>query len=203
MKRLALVPLVLPLLFLPACQTGPERGVDAALAVPEAEDWSDIIAPEDAVKLGARAGTWERALALTAQENPQLLAAEGALLRPGGAEEAVPPVGTYDCRTIKLGVQGLGGIAYDPFRCRVFMQDGQTWLVKEAGSQRQSGRIFPDGTFLGGLALGEEQGSIAYGALDDRDVVGVVERMEDGRYRLIQPQPEYESQLDILERRAA
>lgn len=194
MKRIAL----LPLLLVAACQTGPERGVNAALAVLNAKDWSDVIAPQDAVKLGARAGTWERALALTVQQNPQLLAEEGALVRPGG-EPAVPPVGTYDCRTIKLGMEMLGGIAYEPFRCCVFMQDGQSWLVKETGSQRHSGRIFSDGTFLGGLALGKEQGSIAYGSLEERDVVGVVERLPDGRYRLVQPEPQYESQLDILE----
>ncbi len=114
----------------------------------------------------------------------------------------MPEEGNYKCRTIKLGIEGLGGIAYGWFRCIVFAQDGQTWLVKQTGSQRQSGRIFPDGTFLGGLALGDDTGSVGYGAITERNVVGVIERLGKGNYRLVQPEPYYESVLDILEMRA-
>ena len=185
-------------LSLASC-TVPSPPNTASEAPAVGEDWSDVISPEDAIRLGNRRVIWDRALAATRAAAPDLVAAEGALLVPGAGALAVPPSGTYVCRTIKLGVEGLGGIAYQPFRCIVFDEGGARWLVKETGSQRQSGRIWPDGTFLGGLALGEEEGRIAYGSLRDRDVVGVVERLDDGRYRLVQPQPRYESQLDILE----
>ena len=186
-------------LSLAAC-TGPSPPRTASEAAPAVgEGWSDVITPEDAIRLGNRRASWGRALAATRATAPDLVAAEGALMVPGVGTLAVPPTGTYACRTIKLGVEGLGGIAYQPFRCVVFDDGGARWLVKETGSQRQSGRIWPDGTFLGALALGEEEGRIAYGSLRDRDIVGVVERLDDGRYRLVQPQPRYESQLDILE----
>lgn len=195
----------LPLLVLAACaSTTPERGVEAATVVPNVDSWEEAILPEDTVRLGRRAATWARALEITETLSPDVLPAGGAALIPGNATAAVPADGTYRCRTIKLGVESLGGVAYGWFRCRVFTEaDGKTWLVKDTGSQRQTGRIFADGTFLGGLVLGDEEGSIGYGAITERNVVGVMERLSDGRYRLVQPEPVYESMLDILELKAA
>ncbi|MBV7257862.1 DUF4893 domain-containing protein [Pacificimonas sp. WHA3] len=188
---------------LSACAApAPEMGVDAALMVPGADSWEAAILPEDAVRLGNRANIWRDALALTAAANPGLIAREGAILQQGGASDAVPASGDYRCRTIKLGVEALGGIAYDWFRCRVDDVDGQTWLVKETGSQRQSGRVFGGGVFLGGFALGDESGAVAYRALADRNVVGMLEMLSAGHYRLVQPQPAHESMLDILEMKA-
>lgn len=172
------------------------------MVVPKAGTWEAAILPEDAVRLGNRQALWERAIAMTTQRNPDLLVKEGALVRPGGATAAVPPGGSYRCRAIKLGTENLGGIAYGWFTCVVFAQDGQSWLVKQTGSQRQAGRIFPDGTFLGGLALGEETGTVGYGAITERNIVGAFERLGEGHFRLIQPDPYYESLTDILELRA-
>jgi|TARA_R100000501_G_scaffold17911_1_gene34622 hypothetical protein len=188
---------------LAACASpSPERGVEAATVVPKAGTWQAVILPEDRQRLENLDSTWQRALEVTAYANADLVAQEGALLQPGEARRAVPEIGTYRCRTIKLGMEQLGGIAYDWFRCRVFDDEGQVWVVKETGSQRQTGRIFADGVFLGGTLLGEEQGGIAYGAITDRNVVAVVERLGQGHYRLVQPQPYYESALDILELKA-
>ncbi len=56
--------------MLPACtMVQPDRGVEAALVVPAAGTWEAAILPEDAVRLGNRAATWERALTITAAGN--------------------------------------------------------------------------------------------------------------------------------------
>ena len=68
---------------------------------------------------------------------------------------------------------------------------------------RQVGAIFPGDplrqVFLGTLVLGDEQRALPYGADDDRDLAGYVERIGPNRYRLAMPWPQQESKLDILE----
>lgn len=180
----------------------PERGVEAATVLPAADDWEAVILPEDRERLARTEDYWTGALAIAARKEPALAAREGRVIRPGNAMTAVPVTGAYRCRTIKLGGR-LGAVAYNYFRCRIFDDSGQRWLVKETGSQRQSGRIFDDGVFLGGMALGDEQGAVGYGAITDRNVVGRFERLDEGHYRLVQPGPYYESALDILELKTA
>ena len=53
--------------------------------------------------------------------------------------------------------------------------------------------------FLGTMALGDELGALQYGLDETRDVAGYVERIGDKRWRLVMPQPHYESQLDVME----
>lgn len=54
--------------------------------------------------------------------------------------------------------------------------------------------------FLGALALGSEETTApAYGADRERDVVGVMERVAPERWRLVQPWPRFETNLDLLE----
>ena len=122
--------------------------------------------------------------------------------------DPLPPVGNYRCRTIKLGARdngpGLAYVAYGWFNCKVERTPrGGMKLSKTTGSQRQTGLMFPDserrGVFLGAMALGDEPPARAYGLNADRDVVGVVERIGAAHWRLVQPWPRYESNLDLLE----
>ena len=70
------------------------------------------------------------------------------------------------------------------------------------GSQRPVGVIL-DGArksvFLGTLVLGDEKRAIDYGRDADRDMVGAVENIGDGRWRLILPYPRYQSVMDVIE----
>ena len=135
------------------------------------------------------------------------IAREGALLDP---DAAVPgpaiPDGMYRCRVIKLGAKGPGNldfVTYPPFTCRVHAQRTLQRLTKLSGSQRYVGLIFPGdpirNVFLGTLVLGDEQRALQYGQDEQRDVAGYVERIGRDRWRLLMPQPHFESRLDVME----
>lgn len=119
-----------------------------------------------------------------------------------------PTPGRYLCRTIKLGAAQdgmLSYIAYGWFRCQVTLSPGgDLELRKLRGSQRPVGLICPTGErrtarFVGVLELGTETRTPRYGADPDRDLVGLVQRVGDERWRVAFPWPAYESKLDILE----
>ncbi|MBL8771014.1 MAG: DUF4893 domain-containing protein [Phenylobacterium sp.] len=120
-----------------------------------------------------------------------------------------PTPGRYQCRTIKLGAAREGMlpyIAYGWFRCSVQLTPGGDLVMrKTTGSQRPVGLICPSGRraarFVGVLELGDETRTPRYGTQDDRDMVGVVQRVGNERWRIVFPWPAYESKLDILELR--
>jgi hypothetical protein len=135
------------------------------------------------------------------------IAREGPLLEPDAALGPVPiPNGSYKCRVIKLGAKTPGGlsyITYPAFDCRVQQEKDVQSLYKLTGSQRYAGLLFLSDplrqAFLGTLVLGDEQRAQRYGADQDRDLAGWVERIGDRRWRLILPYPHFESTLDVLE----
>jgi hypothetical protein len=49
------------------------------------------------------------------------------------------------------------------------------------------------------MIMGDEQKPIAYGRDADRDLVGIVQRIGDGRWRMLLPNPAWESNMDVLE----
>jgi Domain of unknown function (DUF4893) len=135
------------------------------------------------------------------------IAREGALLDPDAA--LVGPAisnGMYRCRVIKLGTQPGGMLAYVPtpsFTCRVKAEHALQRLGKLSGTQRYVGLIFPGdairNVFLGTLVLGDERRALQYGQDQKRDVAGYVERIGPIRWRLVMPQPHFESRLDVME----
>jgi hypothetical protein len=171
-------------------------------------DWHDVITDPDHLRLRA----WRKAFvdALTkARTNGHgvAIAAEGRLLNPDAAMDgATLPVGFYRCRVIKLGAKEAGHadfVAYPAHRCQVRPLDTLTRLVELDGLQKPSGRLYPDGpsrtVFLGTMILGDEQKAIAYGRDADRDMVGVVQRIDKARWRMLLPQPAWESMMDVME----
>jgi len=76
-------------------------------------------------------------------------------------------------------------------------------FVKSSGSQRPVGRLFADSprrmVFLGTLQLGDERQILAYGSDPQRDMVGILERIGDNRWRLVFPRPAFESVIDVME----
>jgi hypothetical protein len=195
MKRLLL--LLAPLL-LPACaadQPGP------AAAVPAAPGWRAVATDFDRDRIRKWRTAWVKALA-QAQA-----AGHGAEIEPDAAlKGAEPPAGDYRCRVVKLGGKSeamLDFVAYPAFDCRISAGAGVRDFVKLTGSQRPVGRLFADGdrrlVFVGTLQLGDERGILRYGHDRQRDMIGVLERVGDRRWRLAFPYPAFESTLDVIE----
>lgn len=194
------------LLLLTACAATPNPATRPAEAPPA--EWRLVILPEDQDRLQRLPEAWTTALAQARDEGyGSEIEALGALADPDAAlPDPAPPPGRYRCRTIKIGSPGslLAFVAYSWFECEVSRSDGALRLDKLTGSQRQHGVLYPDSdrrlVFLGTLALGsDETRAPAYGAMHDRNVVGVMQRFASGRWRLVQPWPHFESVLDLLE----
>jgi hypothetical protein len=193
--------------LLPGCA---QRAADAPpqpRLVPTA-DWRSIATADDRRRLREWRTAWTQALARAeAAGHGADIAREGALLRPDAAlAGAVPPPGDYLCRTLKLGAQGPGGldfIAYSPFLCRIRVEDGLMSFAKLSGSQRPLGLLFEDSErrmiFLGTLQLGDERHALQYGRDRERDMAGMIERVDERRWRLVFPYPHFESLIDVIE----
>jgi hypothetical protein len=170
--------------------------------------YKDVVSENDRVRLRDWRTTFEAALAAArASGHAADIAREGPLLDPDAAlaGPAIPD-GTYRCRVIKLGAQTQGMpdyVAYPGFACRIRADRGVQRLTKLSGSQRYVGLIFPGdairAVFLGILVLGDESRAMQYGQDQQRDVAGYVERIGANRWRLLMPQPHFESRLDVME----
>jgi Domain of unknown function (DUF4893) len=202
MKRF--LPLLAPLLV-PACASD---GEGPAAAVPAAASWRTIATDFDRERMRKWRTAWVRALASArAAGHAAEIAGEGVLLEPDAAlKGAAPPAGDYRCRVVKVGGKGEGlldYVAYPAFDCRISAGAGALDFVKLTGSQRPVGRLFSDGdrrlVFLGTLQLGDERGILRYGHDRQRDMIGLLERVGERRWRLAFPYPAFESTLDVIE----
>ena len=170
--------------------------------------YKEVISENDRVRLRDWRKSFEAALkdARTAGHAAEI-AREGALLDPDAALAGPAiPNGDYHCRVIKLGAKDTGNldfVSYPGFRCRVTADKQLQRLAKLSGSQRYVGLIFPDdairSVFLGTLVLGDERRALQYGQDQQRDVAGYVERIGPNRWRLVLPNPHFESRLDVME----
>jgi len=205
---------MIPGLLLAAALAGGACASDQALAA-DAEcvrsglDWRTRATEDDRRRLRNWRDAWTSALeqARTAGHEAEI-AREGPLLDPDAAlANPMPPPGDYDCRTLKLGSPVMEGdlyyVAYPAFRCRIEAANGAVSLVKLTGSQRPIGRLYSDTdlrvVFLGTLQLGDERRAFRYGVDRERDLIGMVERVGEQRWRLVFPHPHFESLLDVIE----
>jgi len=195
--------LLLGALLLGACAGGKKVGT----AAPAALDWQRVATPADRARLREWRTAFISGLAeARAAGHGSDVAREGRLLDPDAGRSAgrLPP-GEYRCRVIKLGSKGevgLGYVAYPNFACRVDDEGEVASFKKLTGSQRPVGVILGDArrlVFLGTLVLGDEKRALDYGRDPDRDMIGAVEAIGDGRWRLILPYPHYESVIDVIE----
>jgi len=170
--------------------------------------WREAATANDEKRLRDWRKTFVAALA-AARKSGHLaeIAAQGALLEPDAAlgPPAIPS-GTYRCRMIKLGAKSeglLAYVAYPAFTCVILPERNIQNFTKTSGSQRVVGLVFPADAMrqvlLGSLVLGDEQRAMQYGQDETRDVAGFIERIGPDRWRLVMPQPHFESQLDIME----
>ncbi|MFN7127886.1 MAG: DUF4893 domain-containing protein [Brevundimonas sp.] len=182
----------------------PSAGTGAVLM-----DWRGIITAADRDRYQRRDAAWSLALQQARrQRGSGDLDSLGALIDPGsGRADVAPPPGAYRCRTVKLGSQGgeegLGYVVYGWFACRIEQTPRGLKFTKLTGSQRPSGLLFPENDrhmlLLGSMALAQEPAANSYGRNPDRDLVAVLERVGDARWRLVLPWPQYESNLDLIE----
>ena len=198
-----------PLLILAACSHGPAE--DVVITTPGSKvamaGWRRIATDSDRLRLRDWRTTFVDAIAgARAAGRGAAIDAEGPLLQPDSAIGGGLPNGAYACRVIKVGAKSAGSldyIAYPGFRCRVQAERGLQGFAKMSGSQRPIGLIFPDSdsrsVFLGTLVLGDEPRAMQYGRDPDRDIAGWVERIGEGRWRLMVPEPRFESKMDIYE----
>ena len=212
--RSGLAPACVALLTLTACATEapppppppPTGGVAEAI---QRLDWRGIITSVDRDRYQRRDAAWSLALE-QARRQPGSgdLDGLGDLIRPRAAQGSVaPPPGAYRCRTVKLGSQGgeegLGYVVYGWFACRIEDTPRGLKFSKLSGSQRPSGLLFPENDrhmlMLGSMALAAEPPANSYGRRPDRDLVAVLERIDERRWRLVLPWPQNESNLDLIE----
>lgn len=201
---LALAAAVLSACATPAPPPPPGEG-----AGPVLRDWRGIVTAADRDRYNRRGAAWSLALE-QARRQPGSgdLAGLGDLISPRAARaDVAPPPGDYRCRTVKLGSQGgeqgLGYVVYGWFACRIQQTPAGLKFTKLTGSQRPSGLLFPEAdrhmVMLGSLSLASDPPANSYGQRPDRDLIAVLERIGDARWRLVIPWPQSESNLDLIE----
>lgn len=170
--------------------------------------YKEVASENDRNRLRDWRKTFVTALGESAKAGHQAsIAGEGALLEPDAAIAGPAiPNGMYRCRVVKLGAKDPGNLpyaAYGPFTCRVRQERALQRLGKLSGPQRYVGLIFPGdplrNVFLGTLVFADENRALQYGQDELRDVAGYVERIGPNRWRLVMPQPHFESRLDVME----
>ena len=216
MPRLPRLPVVLTVaaLILSACATTPappppppSGGANGGGAV--LRDWRGIVTAADRDRYTRRDAAWSLALQQARrQRGSGDLDSLGDLIDPRARRPSViPTAGDYRCRTVKLGSQGgedgLGYVIYGWVACRIEQTPNGLKFVKLTGSQRPSGLLFPEDdrhmVMLGSMALASEPAANSYGRRPDRDLVAVLERIGERRWRLVIPWPQNESNLDLIE----
>jgi len=170
--------------------------------------YKQVISANDRMRLRDWRKTFEGALdAARKAGHGAEISHEGALLDPDAALAGPAiPNGMYRCRLIKLGAKDPGNldyVSYPGFTCRVKPEHALQRLGKLSGPQRYLGLIFPGDAirnlFLGTLVFADEHRALQYGQDQQRDVAAYVERIGTDRWRLVMPQPHFESQLDVME----
>jgi hypothetical protein len=182
-----------------------------ARAVEDVPAWMQTASAEDHSQLGRLSGVWNEALAEARKGGfKRALANEGRLLEPGAAlPRPAPAPGSYMCRLIQLGSTAARGRAFAaasrPDFCFVGVDDqGRLWFAKQTGALRRQGYLWDDWNpnrlvFLGSLASGEKDRPPTYGAMAERDRIGVIERIGPLRFRLVTPSPGGRYKLEVLE----
>lgn len=207
MKRRAFLIPILAAAGLGACSV-PREGPTAAVPLAPLATWRTVATRDDHVRISDWRKAFEKALAMAKPRYQAEIAAEGPLLDPDAAlDHPAPPPGDYRCRTIKLGAQSTVApdySVYGPARCRIGPASQGTFsFAKLTGAQRPMGRLFADNSrrmiFLGTMQFGDEPGTLRYGNDKLRDLAAVVERVGDRRWRMVFPNPHFESTLDVIE----
>lgn len=123
------------------------------------------------------------------------------------AEQVELQPGDYRCASNQFHAypeQGKVRFSYPFFECRLSMENGERILEKLTGSQRFRGTLLPASDLEGDVLLGtwqvsEEAGYLDYGKKTERNHVGLVQSLGDGRWRMIEPPSAYGGLGSVLE----
>ncbi len=171
-------------------------------------DWRKVATQADKTRLKGWRTALLAAIASASKEGEgQAIAREGALLEPdAGLERPAIPAGSYQCRTIRIGRNGIYTKPFAvraPIPCTFTDKGSRMRFAILSGQQRANGDIFPGNErrqiFLGAVALGDETRAMDYGRDDRRDMAGSLERIGERRWRLLLPQPRFDSLMEVIE----
>jgi hypothetical protein len=184
------------------------RGPLATAATSAAPDWHGVATDDDQQRLRGWRDSWTKTVAAVraAGEGAKLDADTTLFDLDRALDHAAPPPGDYRCRWIKLGSaakQVAAFTVYPAKPCRVAAKGRLLRFRFLHGAQRPRGILFPDepdrDVFLGTLELSDETRALEYGRDEKRDMAGYIARIGDHRWRLILPQPHFESLFDVIE----
>lgn len=192
-----------------ACTSVEKIREGASIELVAEPEWRTIARDEHVQQIDQLASAWNAGLSeARARGFRRAVTNEGELLDPDAAlARPAPSPGPYHCRVIKLGGRGRGNLAFvahKPFFCYIEAEGPLLTIVKQTGSERPAGRLYPDANeerliFLGTLALGNDEAPLAYGEKPSRDMAGVLERVAPFRFRLVVPTPRDQSKIDVIE----
>lgn len=170
-------------------------------------NWHMVASDADRERIAHWRDSFVAALKAARAQHGAEIDAEGPLLLPDSAQDRVAfGPGHYSCRIIKLGAQdpAMPTLKILPtVPCDVGTTGALLSLRLRAGPQRPDALLYPDLVrrmiLLGSLTLGDEVMAHDYGQDATRDMAGIVERTDDGRWRILLPAPHFESLYDVIE----
>ena len=170
-------------------------------------DWRRVATQADRSRLRNWRQAWVAAIATVRQRGGNAaLGSEPRLFDPDRAlAGAALAAGSYRCRRWKLASHdpALKPVAMGGWAPCTVAPEGSAVRFAAQGLQRAEGYLFDDTdarrVFLGTLALGDETRALRYGRDARRDMAGVLERVDERRWRLVLPYPGFESMLDVIE----
>ena len=209
MSRLRLVCSLAALAAAAACQKVPPPASAAPkVVIEEVEAWRSVASARDSAAIDGLTGRWSQALAASRAANmTRRIAAEGDLLDPEARLAwAAPAPGSYRCRYLRPG--GRKWVSSAQGFCYIGVEGGQLSLATELRGFRIAGYLWElkggdQLVFLGGIVPAGAKTSAAYGENPSRDMVGLVERIGEFRYRLTVPELPPGTGLTVVELVAA
>ncbi len=199
-----ILPIIAALVALSACAEG---GLLNQNVAHQGVNWHRIVTEDDRGRLRLWRDSLIAALRAARSGHEGELDMVGTLLQPDVAlDQPALPIGNFRCRMIKMGAQSRQIPAFRisaPVPCAVERDGALLRFTVKNGLQRPTGILYSDTkdrqVFLGTPILGDELKAQVYGHDTTRDMVGIVERIGDHRWRMLLPLPHYESLFDIIE----
>jgi Domain of unknown function (DUF4893) len=172
--------------------------------------WQDVASKADQQRLASLGDAKQKGLAEAhaGAGAGDASAIDSALGAESHAPSAGEIVGSWRCRTIKLGGR-TPYVVYSWFNCRISNRGGGLYFEKTSGSQRTNGFLYPgDGGFvyLGASSVTGEpphaysgSGASAGASATPDDQIGILTAISANHARLELPYPVLESTFDVIE----
>jgi len=176
---------------LTGCATRKEAVVSVAAVVPvKPTGWRATATDDDQLRIDGLTSRWQRMLASVPARQRARVTAEGPLLDPAaGLDAPTLSPGSYQCRLVRIGGQ-RGVTSFKPDFCYVAAEQGKQSFTKQTGTQLPGGWLFDDESGKRVIFLGTQRPKSApsappYGAVPQRDIAAVIERIAPFRWRMV------------------